>query len=99
MNKLHEHIANSTLVKAAVIEAVHRFYYDRVLSDRQQDQQDLIDTQAADILATLWNLLPDWRYRLHSIPERYVNAGPIAALPIHGKPRNIVSLEITILIK
>lgn len=100
MNKLQEHISNSTLVKAAVIEAIHRFYHDRVLSPRKEDQQDLQDTDALDILQTVWNTLPDWRYYLHSISKRYADAGaPITALPIYSKPKNQIPLEITIVIK
>lgn len=100
MNKLQEHITNSILVKAAITEAVHRYYYDRVLSTKAQDQQDLIETNAANILDTLWNLLPDWRYYLHELPKRYINVErPVIDVPLHNKPKEITGIEIIICLK
>ena len=99
INKLHEHINNSPLVKAAIIEAVHRFYYDRILSDRKIDQKDLSEYDVANILDTLWNILPDWRHILHTLPGRYASDGPTTSIPIYCKPKQITPLEIIIIIK
>ncbi len=86
MDKLQEHIQNSPLVKAAVIEAVHRFYYDRVLSDTLAHKQELEETQAGDILSKLWNLHPSWRQQLLTIPQRYKGADT-NSIPIDGRPK------------
>lgn len=90
MNKLEEHIANSPLVKAAIVEAVHRFYYDRILSDKREDVKALAETNAADVLHKLWNLHPDWRHTLHEIPKRY-RSEVTAAVSRHVTPSEIVA--------
>lgn len=86
MNKPQEHIANSPLVRAAIVEAVHRFYYDRILSDKLSDKQDLEETQAGDILGKLWNLHPSWRQQLLTIPTRYKGA-ETNSIPADGRPK------------
>jgi hypothetical protein len=90
MNKLEEHIANSPLVRAAIVEAVHRFYYDRVLSDKKEDIKDLEDTNAAAVLSKLWNLYPDWRHTLYEVPKRYKSA-EVSSVNRHIAPPEIVT--------
>lgn len=92
---LTEHIRNSPLVQAAITEAVHRFYYDRILSNQKKDKQDLQETQASDILSTLWNLQPNWRYILQKTAKRY-KATDKQSLPICSRPKKRVPLKIEI---
>ena len=97
MNKLEKHIQESPLVRAAIVEAVHRFYYDRILSTKKQDQDDIKECEVDEILDKLWNLHPDWRHTLLTIPKRY-EGNPTNAVSIHGKPKRedkFVSPEIT----
>jgi hypothetical protein len=95
MNALIEHIQQSPLVQAAITEAAHRFYYDRILSDKEKDKQDLIETQASDVLSTLWNLQPNWRYIIEKAARRY-NAENTTAVCLGGKPKKIVGVKIEI---
>lgn len=95
MNELTNYIENSPLVQAAITEAVHRFYYDRVGSGNLKDAQVLEQTQASDILSTRINANPDWRLTLHKTALRY-NAAPVKALCIYGKPKNLISLNIKV---
>lgn len=99
MNKLQQHIATSPLVKAAVIEAVHRFYHDRILSNKIIDQRDLTECNVANILDTVWNLLPDWRHVLLTSPQRYDDSGEITSVPTYCKPKEITPIEVTITLK
>ncbi len=96
-NTLLEYIRQSPTVQAAITEAVHRFYYDRICSDKKQDKIDLEETCASDVLSTLWNLQPNWRYILEKTAKRY-SAADTQAVSIFGKPKNIkgVKLEIEI---
>lgn len=99
MNKLQQHIADSPLVKAAVIEAIHRFYYDRILSQKIADQRDLIECDTANVLDTAWNLLPDWRHILFISTYKYDDSGSINSVPLHCKPKEITSIEVIITLK
>ncbi len=95
MNALIEHIQKSQLVQAAITEAVHRFYYDRILSDKEKDKHDLIETQASDVLSTLWNLQPNWRYIIEKAAKRY-NSENTNTVTVFGKPKNIVGVKVEI---
>lgn len=100
--KLIEHIQNSELVQAAITEAVHRFYMDRVCSKKEQDLIDLKETNASNILSTLWNLKPNWRYIIQKTGKRYNhgNLGPNTnAVAVDGKPKEIITLKFEIEIK
>lgn len=94
-NLLIEHIKNSPTVKAAITEAVHRFYYDRICSDKKQDKIDLEQTCASDVLSTLWNLQPNWRYILEKTAKRY-SAENTKSVSIFGKPKKIKGIKIEI---
>lgn len=94
-NALIEHIKQSPTVQAAITEAVHRFYYDRICSDKKQDKVDLEETGASDVLSTLWNLQPNWRYILEKTANRY-SAENTQAVSIFGKPKNIKGVKLEI---
>lgn len=96
MNELQQYITDSPLVQAAVTEAIHRFYYDRVLSSKLADQQILRDLNVANILDTAWNSLPNWRHILQTIPQRYHGESNTNAVSIHGKPKKVTPIEIII---
>lgn len=102
MSALMEEVVASPLVRAAIVEAVHRFYYDRVLSNRNRDQEELMQSSAPEILDVLWNLYPNWREVLLTLPQRYKGADT-KAVSIFGKPETffpsiiIPSFDITIL--
>lgn len=96
MNALIEHIKNSQTVQAAITEAVHRFYYDRILSDKERDTKELEETNASDILSTLWNLQPNWRYTLQRTAKRYNGDENTTAVSIFGKPKNIIGVKFEI---
>lgn len=95
-NALIEHIKNSPLVQAAITEAVHRFYYDRILSTKQKDKQELQETQASDVLSTLWCLQPDWRYIIEQSVKRYDVAGKANDVLLINKPQKIVPIKFEI---
>lgn len=92
MNALVEQVQKSPLVQAAITEEVHRFYYDRILSDKEKDKIELIETQASDVLSTLWNLQPNWRYILEKAARKY-NAEKNNSVSVFGKPKNVVALK------
>jgi|688.fasta_scaffold895567_3 hypothetical protein len=92
---LIDHIKASPLVQAAITEAVHRFYYDKILSSNPQDRKDLQETQASDVLSTLWNLQPDWRHVIEKQSKRY-SSSKVNAVMVFGKPQNIVKLKFEI---
>lgn len=94
-NALIEYVKSSPLVQAAITEAVHRFYHDRVSSDKEKDKKDLQETEASDVLSTLWNLQPNWRHILEKTAKRY-HAANTTAVSIFGKPKKIVPLKIEI---
>jgi hypothetical protein len=94
-NKLLDFIKESPTVQAAIVEAVHRFYYDRVNSHTKQDAKDLEETYASDVLSTLWNLHPNWRYVLQKTANRY-NSENTKAVSILGKPKNIKGIKVEI---
>jgi ethanolamine ammonia-lyase small subunit len=97
MNKLIEHIKNSELVQAAITEAVHRFYMDRITSTHKQDVLDLKETECSDVLSTLWNLTPNWRYTIQKAGARYRTGAPnINNVSIFGKPKKIVGVNLEI---
>lgn len=96
-DKLIEHIQKSPLVQAAITEAVHRFFNDRICSKNPQDLIDLDETQCKDILSTLWNLNPNWRYVIQKTGKRYLeNAPNTNSVSIFGKPKKIVTLNFKI---
>lgn len=97
-NPLIEHIKQSPTVSAAIIEAVHSFYYDRVGSQKKQDIIDLEQTNASDILINLWNLQPNWRYVLDKTAKKY-NAVDTQAVTIFGKPKRTDGIKLEIEIK
>jgi hypothetical protein len=92
---LGEYVQESPLVRASIVEAVHRFYHDRVLSTKASDRQELAESGAADMLDKLWNLIPDWRNVLLTVPQRYSGANTTAA-SIHGKPHRDSEFKIEI---
>lgn len=94
-NTLIEHIKQSTTVQAAIIEAVHRFYYDRICSDKKQDKIDLEETCASDVLSTLWCLQPNWRYVLEKAAKRY-DAADTNKVMLFSKPKNIKGVKVEI---
>lgn len=99
-NLLKQHIESSSLVKAAVIEAVHRFYYDNVLDDnkhRWPEEKRVAFTESELLISNLWNLVPDWRKILVEYPERYgKNHQEANSGHINNKPSEIVQTDITI---
>lgn len=99
-NSLIKHIQSSPLVNAAITEAVHRFYHDRILSDKESDRLALEETCASDILTLLWNLQPNWRYIIAESAKRY-NPYNTNSVPIDGKPKDgvILSIQINIPLK
>lgn len=97
-NKLLIHIQNSPLVQAAITEAVHRFYYERALSTKERDQQDLIDSDAANVLSTLWNLMPNWRYFIKNWMLKYRESNT-TSVNIDNRPVKSAALNVTIEIK
>lgn len=99
INELTRHISESPLVRAAITEAIHRFYHDRVLSPHPKDRQLLTDLRVSDILSTAWNLTPNWRYLLKTIPRRYEASVDTIDIPIINKPEHIVPLQITFTIQ
>jgi hypothetical protein len=92
---LVDFVKSSPSVQAAITEAVHRFYFDRIGSSKQQDKIDLEETNASDILSTLWNLQPNWRYILKKTGKRYFEPDT-QSVAICGKPKNIIGLKIEI---
>lgn len=97
---LNDYIQSSPLVQAAITEAVHRFYHDRICSNSDKDLKDLEETQASDILNTLWNLQPNWRFVLAKAAKRYgVDSPDTNAVAVCGKPKEIINLKIEIEIK
>lgn len=82
---LKDYVNSSPLVQAAITEAVHRFYYDRVLSDKDQDKKDLQETNASGILSMLWNLQPNWRMIIEKAGKRY-NASDVKAVALNRTP-------------
>lgn len=96
-NKLLTEIQNSPLVQAAITEAVHRFYHDRVLSKKNEDKQDLIDCDVSNILSTLWNLQPNWRYVIKNRLERFMYVTPNTnAVDINSRLLKQTGLTVTI---
>lgn len=94
-NTLLEFIKQSETVQAAITEAVHRFYHDRISSPKKQDRIDLDETYASDILATLWNLQPNWRYILEKTAKKY-KSEDIRSVSIFGKPKKIRGIKVEI---
>lgn len=92
-NILLEHVQNSELVQGAITESVHRFYYDRILSDREKDKLDLIETNASEILSTLWNLNPNWRYIIEKTARRYKSENT-KSVCVFNKPKTHPLIEI-----
>jgi hypothetical protein len=95
-NALVEHVSRSPLVQAAITEAVHRFYHDRILSTRQKDKQELVETQASNVLSTLWCLQPDWRRVIEQSVKRYHVGDKANDVYLINKPKSIVPLTVTI---
>jgi hypothetical protein len=95
-NDLIKYIHSSPLVHAAITEAVHRFYYDRILSDKEHIQRQLIDCNVSETLSTLWNLYPDWRHTLANSAKRYMDAGKVTSLPVISRPKKMVKLNFNI---
>lgn len=84
-------IAGSELVKLAVIEAIHRYYYDNVLNEYfPQEELDKI----GDLLSNAWCMYPDWRRRIvHIITTRYKFDDQLMNdVLLVNKPAKIVSL-------
>ena len=98
MDALREYIKSSPLVQAAITEAVHRFYFERIGKENEKAKRELLETQASDIWSTLWNLQPDWRIVLEKYAKRYTGEA-VKWLPICSKPKNIIPLKIEIEIK
>lgn len=99
-NLLIEHIQRSELVQAAITEAVHRFYHDRILSDDLNDHKDLEETDASNILSNLWNLMPNWRYVIQKRLRRYsLKISNTSSVSIDGKPKQVKPFTIQIEIK
>lgn len=99
---LEDHIKNSPLVQAAITEAVHRYYHDRVLDDTKKrwnkDQKDAFEL-SAHLLSNLWNLNPGWRFTLLNAPKRYQADVNTNSVSIYGKPKEIKELMLQIQIK
>ena len=100
MNKLIESIQNSPLVQAAITEAVHRFYMDNVMLEREGRNSVITDTDCANVLSTLWNLQPNWRYIIQKAGKRYTPDAPNTdSVSIYGKPKQPTTLTLNIEIK
>lgn len=92
-DKITEYILNSELVQCAIIEAVHRFYFDECFTkgDGARPKNDELTKEVNILLQNLHCQRPDWRYRLKKIPERYTVWEPTNALHISCKPKHIIN--------
>jgi hypothetical protein len=96
---LEEHIAKSELVQIAILEAVHRYYFDECFVDGRFDGSEE-SQRVSQILTNLWCLIPDWRLRLFNATKRY----SIPTLPnsntkllgVFNKPKKIFDTNIDI---
>lgn len=86
--ELQQYVNDSPTVRAAVTEAVHRYYYDRVLDPRERKNLG----EVGHVLGNLWNLQPDWRHVLKTSFERYEDAGPVVDVPLINKPKLVIPL-------
>lgn len=92
---LFEHIASSPLVRAAITEAVHRFYYNRVLSDKEKDKKELEQTGAADVLSNLWNTQPNWRHVIEKSGQKFAGSENVNSVSVYGKPKKLLTMTVT----
>lgn len=94
-NVIIDYIEQSELVQAAITESVHRFYYDRCLSEKHNIKDELFNSNASDLLSNLWNLQPNWRYILKKSADRYYHINT-QSVSIYGKPKNKINLLLSI---
>ena len=88
--ELKNYIENSPIVKAAITEAVHRYYYDRILSTKPEDIKALKDNNVSYEYSVLWNETPNFRYILVQAASRYKNPPNTDVVSVFGKPKNNV---------
>lgn len=93
MITINDIIKSSPLVQAAVVEAIHRYYYDHVLDNKWDPEER---EYVSNLLSNQWCLLPDWRRILHEKTTRYYKSDIITSLPVWSRPPKILNLSIEV---
>lgn len=84
---LEQYIQESETVKAAVTEAVHRFYYDKCFSPYTERPYETLDVKAISKIHNIFSAkYAGWRHTIKKAFERYHGWEPTNALHIDCKP-------------
>lgn len=97
VNHLIEYVENSETVKAAIAEAVHRFYFDYCFNPyTERPYEGEAFKTISDIHSTIWCEMPDWRQRLRNSVQRYAEPGLSDRCLTVVKPRAVVPMKIKV---
>jgi len=95
-NNFSEFLKTHETFQLALIEAVHRYYYDKCFTSGKEGR--FKDNDESKIISALHQTLhcanPNWRYRLKKKLERYDAWEDTTALIIDSKPKKFFSIDI-----
>jgi hypothetical protein len=84
LDDLLKHIEQDEIVKAAITESIHRFYYDKCFSLYTERPFDTPDVKAISKLHNIFSCLhAGWRHKIKKRFERYDGREDTIALNIN----------------
>lgn len=89
MTDFENYIENSEIVQLAILEATHRYFYDKCFDKNNRLKEDDETNKISAIYKELWCKYPDWRAKIKKRMDRYPILADIAfvkSMEITNKP-------------
>lgn len=94
---LNEFLNSHETFQLALIEGVHRYFYDNYFDVYTGKMFDADEAKYYfDLLQSMYCQRPGWRYELKKKLERYHGWEPTTAIYIEGKPKRDFQININI---